>query len=505
MADAPAQGAQQAAPRVQLPPLGDVLPPEAPVLTIRTSLTVCGFNEREVDALIEQAIPNWSAFLRMTPKDIISMADDYGKRTIGDGRIVFGFFRTKELQGLMHWVQDMKRMSRDPSEQRLSPVEIALAAANNDIRTNMADNMETASKAADPGKLKTNTDWYTWSQGFINYLSTIPGCTGIPLSYVVREFDEPMDPEDDTDYLTTLVHRAPLQGTSYVADRRQVHQLLTGKVLGEQAEEWIRDDKTKQNGRIDFRNLQLHYEGEGNVSRRITQAEALHKSLFYKQERSMKFTVFLSRLQTMFQIYKQEGEDQPESAKIRFLLNRVQAPHLAQTVTNLQYHNDQGTLTYSFAKNSLMTAVVKSSDFSNNDRTVSSANTSSHTSKSGGNSKGNSKKGPHTKKQGNVKSPPKGDEKIPYTTWSKLTREQQAVIRKYRDDHGLPGGNNRAVAATTAASTTTGISDTDVARIVAAIEARNGSSTISSTISSVNGNAGQAFGGRNEATQRRVT
>jgi hypothetical protein len=206
----------------------------------------------------------------MAAKDIITMAENYDKRTVADGRIIFGFYRTKELQGLMHWTWDMQWMSRDPSEQVLNPMALALVATNNDICTNMSDNMETASKAADPGKRKTNTNWYTWSQGFINYLSTMPGCcTGIPLSYVARELEEPIDPEDNTDYLTTLVYRAPLRGPTYVADRRQVHQLLTGKVLGEQAEEWIRDDKTKQNGRIDFLNLQTHYEGEGNVSRRI--------------------------------------------------------------------------------------------------------------------------------------------------------------------------------------------------------------------------------------------
>jgi len=68
-----------------------------------------------------------------------------------------------------------------------------------------------------------------------------------------------------------------LKGTAYVADRQQVHQLLTGKVLGEHAEEWIRDDKNKQNGRVDYQNLRLHFEGEGNVSRQITQVEAINK------------------------------------------------------------------------------------------------------------------------------------------------------------------------------------------------------------------------------------
>jgi hypothetical protein len=84
---------------------------------------------------------------------------------------------------------------------------------------------------------------------------------------VVREWDEPVDLTDNEGYLTTLVGRAPLWGTTYAADCCQIHQLLTGKVLGEQAEEWIHDDKNKQNGQVDFIHLCLHYKGEGNVSR----------------------------------------------------------------------------------------------------------------------------------------------------------------------------------------------------------------------------------------------
>jgi hypothetical protein len=72
-----------------------------------------------------------------------------------------------------------------------------------------------------------------------------------------------------------------------VADCCQVLQILTGKVLGEQAEEWD--------------NLRLHFEGEGNISCQITQAEAINKILHYKQERSMKFSTFLCRMQVMFQ------------------------------------------------------------------------------------------------------------------------------------------------------------------------------------------------------------
>jgi hypothetical protein len=162
----------------------------------------------------------------MKEKDIFNIADDYAKLTNSQSRIIFGFYRTNELKGLMYWVQDMKRMSINPEDQDVASADIQLAIENTDIRKNLFDNMDISSKAADQGKLGNQVDWYTWSCSFVNYLSTIPGSTGIPLLYVVLELDEPTDLSDNDAHLTTLVGRAPLKSTAYVADCCQVHQLL---------------------------------------------------------------------------------------------------------------------------------------------------------------------------------------------------------------------------------------------------------------------------------------
>ena len=201
----------------------------------------------------------------------------------------------------------------------------------------------------------------------------------------------------------------------------------------------------------------------------------------------------------MFQIYKQEGEEKPESAKIRFLLDRVQAPHLQQAIINLRYNNNQGLLTYASAKNTLMTEVVKTTDFTQNDgRSVAATGTGASKDT------GKDKKKPWKKKQAAKASTSTtshgGDQFIDKSQWAKLSREQQAVIRKYRDDHGLPGGTRTQVGQV---STSVGLSDADVTRIVAAISSQVSSTP--STISSVSGSAGTAFGGKSEATHRKVT
>jgi Txe/YoeB family toxin of Txe-Axe toxin-antitoxin module len=100
------------------------------VLTIVMALNVCQFNATEAATLVKECFPTFEAFLLMKEKDISSVADDYSKRINAQSRIIFGLYCTNELKGLMYWVQDMKRMSKDPESQVLTSDDIQLAMDN---------------------------------------------------------------------------------------------------------------------------------------------------------------------------------------------------------------------------------------------------------------------------------------------------------------------------------------------------------------------------------------
>ena len=55
--------------------------------------------------------------MHLKEKDVVSLAEDWKKRTIQNGLIVFGFAQAKILQRLMHWVQDMQRTQNDPAKR----------------------------------------------------------------------------------------------------------------------------------------------------------------------------------------------------------------------------------------------------------------------------------------------------------------------------------------------------------------------------------------------------
>jgi hypothetical protein len=61
------------------------------------------------------------------------------------------------------------------------------------IRKSGLELVVTNMKVADPRKFKDERKWPEWEKAFTNYLSVIPGVSGIPLSYIVRENEEPED------------------------------------------------------------------------------------------------------------------------------------------------------------------------------------------------------------------------------------------------------------------------------------------------------------------------
>ena len=72
----------------------------------------------------------------------------------------------------------------------------------------------------------------------------------------------------------------------------------------------------------------------------------MREGLHYKNERSLAFSIFLDRMQKMFIIYEEEGEEFTENAKLGELFKWVQHPQLQDTVKALKVHFDMEGITY---------------------------------------------------------------------------------------------------------------------------------------------------------------
>ena len=266
-------------------------------------------------------------------------------------------------------MQDFAHVSGTPSladfgdDQVAFRLELDVASNRADVRKIEKDQSDTVSKAADSGKFKDERKWPKWEATFVNYLSTIPGVSGVPLSYVVRVKEEP-DIETVFDrFDEKAIVCSPLEGAFFQADARKVHQLIKSFLQTESAEQWIKPLSRKQSRRADLKALRDHYSGKGNTSRRIAVTERIRDTLHYKNERAMAFSSFLDKMQKMFNIFEEENEVISEQAKVRMLLKKLEHPQLQDAIIALRVRATMQGITFTKCANHLSAQVSELPDY----------------------------------------------------------------------------------------------------------------------------------------------
>ena len=323
-----------------------------------------GFTDPEREELVVD-FASLKQFRNLKEEDITTLASEYSRRTVANGRIYFGLQRKTKLKSTIHWIQDFKRCGEVPTIEDLAEEEfqarLIIAAERAVIRKQQADSSESVSREASPGKLKDEKKWIDWAEKLETMLSAMPGANGVPLSYVIRDNEEADRNEDDMNFVQKTIACAPLDGPVFEADARKVHQLILGFVQGENADQWLKPHLKQENGRTDMIALRKHFEGEGNVSRRITEAEHLRNTLHYKGERALPFSHFITKCQNMFNIFSDEGEAYSESQKLRFLLDKVNCEALKAAVAGIRLKNDVDAheMTFVSAANHLASEVSR--------------------------------------------------------------------------------------------------------------------------------------------------
>ena len=131
----------------------------------------------------------------------------------------------------------------------------------------------------------------------------------------------------------------------------------------------------KQNGRIYLEVLYAHYKGAGNTTQRIAEVSSLIETLHYKNEWSLSFTLFLAKMQHMFNLFEEESEPMTEAAKLQFLLNKVNHPQLENDIIVLRVKNNlasvEDKVTFTKVANILAASVSSLPDYQSKSRVVS--------------------------------------------------------------------------------------------------------------------------------------
>ena len=134
-----------------------------------------------------------------------------------DGRLIVGVSRTKRLTELIQWVSDFKRVGEKITIAGLKKAsfrEAILFAAGRAANCQAQKAAEKSSDDSNPGKLKYDRKWNTWITAFHDMLRARLGVSGVPLSYIIRENDDP-EPRDHQTYKEKCISNAPLSGPNF--------------------------------------------------------------------------------------------------------------------------------------------------------------------------------------------------------------------------------------------------------------------------------------------------
>ena len=127
----------------------------------------------------------------------------------------------------------------------------------------------------------------------------------------------------------------------------------------------------KTNGRIDMAALRAHYQVEGNTTQCISEAEHLHDSLHYLNERGLPFASYLSKMQQIFTLFEENKQPYSDAMKLRFLYDTIKHPQFMTTVSTSQVGKMAGnTLSFIDACGHLATMVSKFPEYQTTKRNV---------------------------------------------------------------------------------------------------------------------------------------
>lgn len=231
-----------------------------PVFTVADAMTLCGLTEAEAARVaVEVFNDDFSTTMDKSFEDLDGDIQSYSNLTVAEGRICINPGVKQKMRAFIQWSRDQIRKGLDPSGEAF-PVNASTELINRyNSYAFWQDSSKMLSDSAKPSTFTNDSKWKEWSPTFANYLRTIAGRNGVPLSYIIRDSDAP-NATPNPSFLDDYVAMAPLSGAAYSEDAWAVHTLLASFIAGNKtAEAKVQGLVDKRDGRLDFKALKNHY------------------------------------------------------------------------------------------------------------------------------------------------------------------------------------------------------------------------------------------------------
>lgn len=284
---------------------------------LRDCLTRVGFGANQTDAIIAEGFNTLEGLGEMVLKDVSYLCTTISKLPNNRGGVRIGYALIRRLKGLVWWVKDHLRRGQDIDEADWDLPACKNAIDHMDMEEARADD---DNKIEPPGKLK-ESDWIQWELKLVNFLQNTLGNNGIPLHYVIRKDLPPGHVFANT--AEQLVHECPLDGLVYEEDNRKVFGVIKQAVADTQNWDWIKSLNRAQDGRGAMTLLRTHFDGPGEVEKRIAHANNAMEQLHYTKESIFPFSSYVTGLNTCYTTLEAAQDPVSERNKVAKMLKGI--------------------------------------------------------------------------------------------------------------------------------------------------------------------------------------
>jgi hypothetical protein len=297
----------------------------APVVNpVHNVLNLCGVTaaaSRQIFIDVE-GLDTIDAFANLNgDNDVTEMAKRMASRTAAVGRVILGTMQIKKIQALVYWVKDHHRRNLDVDPEMWTEEEVIETIQRKEAEHNFE---KVDVDLIDPGRCQTDAGWDAWQIAFMNKLSATMGAAKVPVVYVVRtDVDNSYVFDEDEE---RRMYQMPLTGENFKRDNKLVYNMLKAACVKSDAWTWIQDYDKNANGRMAWQALVAHYDGTGELNKRVERAKEEIARLHYKDEKVFPFERYVTKLkESFFVLAKDKDENLTDKQRVDVLMRGIRS------------------------------------------------------------------------------------------------------------------------------------------------------------------------------------
>ena len=167
--------------------------------SVREALALCGVNdvnlfggETQAQRLATEVFGNdFETCKDKTSEELKEDLKSYSQLTAANGRIRINPGQRRNIRAFMHWCKDQSCRGIDPTTVAFPVAFVNILLRQEQMHMKFVSKSKTIIDTAKPRTFTKEMKWDDWKPIFSNFLKSIPGFNGIPLSYVIRDNDAP--------------------------------------------------------------------------------------------------------------------------------------------------------------------------------------------------------------------------------------------------------------------------------------------------------------------------